>query len=328
MRMNGGFNMKELFGVPQIVDEARESAKKITKPGARPGMNWALTVLICLLLNFIGMGFASAPTIGLLFINMFRKNSGMETLEVSGTIMSALLHLFLIFTIIIFCVYVKFIEKRKIRTLGFVKKGAAVNYLIGAVAGFAIFSLGVLFCVVTGAVKISSGSDYNIGIILLALVAWLVQGMSEEVVCRGFLMTSIARRYSLTLGVIINSVLFGLLHILNSNFSILPCLNIILFGFFASLVFIKTGNIWMCGAIHALWNFVQGNFFGIQVSGQKLQDSIFVCEFVPGKDLINGGNFGLEGGLAISLVLLIGIMVMLFVPNRKKAEVADCGKQV
>ena len=78
-----------------------------------------------------------------------------------------------------------------------------------------------------------------------------------------------------------------------------------------------TGNIWMCSAVHSIWNFVQGNLYGIRVSGFDLMDTVLVSDTVPGKELINGGSFGLEGGLGVTAVLIAGIIVQLFIPNRR-----------
>ena len=70
-------------------------------------------------------------------------------------------------------------------------------------------------------------------------------------------------------------------------------MNLTLFGVFASVYFIKRGNIWGIGAIHSIWNFAQGHFYGIKVSGMDSSCSLLNSVFVDGKDLINGGNFGI-----------------------------------
>ena len=86
---------------------------------------------------------------------------------------------------------------------------------------------------------------------------------------------------------------------------------------------LRRGSIWMVGAIHSMWNFAQGNLVGIPVSGLRGSPSPLVAEMSEGgwRTLVNGGSFGLEGGLAVTAVLAVACAVVLFVPT-KKAEIA------
>ena len=77
-------------------------------------------------------------------------------------------------------------------------------------------------------------------------------------------------------------------------------------------VFLKTGNIWLVSALHTSWNFVQGNVFGVLVSGGTPSVSILSTAPTDLKDLINGGPFGLEGGIAVTIVVTIAILVTAF----------------
>ena len=211
-----------------------------------------------------------------------------------------------------FCVL---FEKRNPRKVGFSKGNFLKEYGIGIVAGFLLFSAAVLIAVLTGSVKLSVEGG---GIILIFFaIGFMIQGMAEEVLCRGYLMCSVVRRYPLWVGVIANSVVFAALHLLNAGISVLAFINLILYGVFASLYFIRRGNIWGIGAFHSVWNFVQGNFYGIQVSGNGKMTSVLASTFTEGREVINGGTFGLEGGLAVSIVLVIGIVLLYLEPWKK-----------
>ena len=180
-----------------------------------------------------------------------------------------------------------------------------------------MFSLAVGIGHLTGAITIAGSTDANVVTFILYCGAWIIQGMEEEVVCRGFLMTTLARRYSIPLAVIVNSVFFAAMHLLNPGIGILPFINLTLFGIFASLLFIKTNNIWVCSAVHSVWNLVQGNFYGISVSGNDQLSSFFRTTFVDGKELWNGGAFGLEGGLCVTIVLVLGCVIICLIPGKK-----------
>ena len=131
-------------------------------------------------------------------------------------------------------------------------------------------------------------------------------------------MISMARRYPIVVGILANSLIFGALHLANSGISVLAFVNLVLFGVFASLYFLRRGNIWGVAAFHTMWNLVQGNFYGIKVSGMEMQCSILQSAMTDGKELINGGEFGLEGGLAVTVVYTIGIVVLLLMKDKEK----------
>ncbi|MBO5303663.1 MAG: CPBP family intramembrane metalloprotease [Lachnospiraceae bacterium] len=220
--------------------------------------------------------------------------------------------------IIVTMLFCKFAQKRKMSSLGFVKKGAGKEYIKGVIAGFLLFSAAVLFCIVTGALKIEGLSDtFAIGTFLLYVFGFMIQGMAEEVLCRGYFMVSVGRRYSMLVAVIANSLAFAALHLFNAGIGVLPLINLTLFGIFASVCFIKTDNIWLVGAIHSVWNLVQGNVYGIKVSGMDTPCTIFTSAMTEGKDIIHGGAFGLEGGIAVTIVLVIGTVILLMYKKKE-----------
>ena len=139
----------------------------------------------------------------------------------------------------------------------------------------------------------------------------MLQGMSEEVLCRGYLMVSIGRRYSMWVAILSNSLIFAALHLLNDGISVLALINLVLYGVFASLYFIERGSIWGVAAFHSVWNLVQGNFWGLRVSGIVTECSVFQSTIADNRNIINGGDFGPEGGLAVTIVLAVGICALL-----------------
>ena len=96
------------------------------------------------------------------------------------------------------------------------------------------------------------------------------------------------------------------------GFQVLALLNLILFGIFESIYLLKTGNIWGISAIHSMWNFIQGNIYGFNVSGMAQSQSIFIFK-ISNCEIFSGGTFGLEGSLLTTIVLLSAInMVILY----------------
>ena len=98
--------------------------------------------------------------------------------------------------------------------------------------------------------------------LVLFLLGYLIQGMAEELLYRSYLMVTIARRYSMTVAVLISAVIGALPYAAGAVEAPLAFLNGMLFGIFAALYLIRRGNIWGIGAFHAAWSFVRDIVFG------------------------------------------------------------------
>ena len=189
--------------------------------------------------------------------------------------------------IVIVCLYCRFVEKRKLNTLDLKKKGAVLNYLKGMFFALVIFSVAYLICIVTKSITFD-GLTQNIPVVYIVgyFIGYMIQGMAEEVLCRGYLFVSLTRRYHVINSAIFSAIFFAMLHGMNVG-------------------------VWIVGAFHSVWNFVQGNLYGISVSGNKITSSIFTSTAADGgATVINGGTFGMEGGFAITIVLIIAIAVV------------------
>ena len=215
-------------------------------------------------------------------------------------------------------------ERRSLLSLGFVRQGALAEYGLGLAGGVVLFGSSVLLCMLCGVVTVErAATPPTAGVILLFFFGFLIQGMSEELLCRSFLMVSLSRGWPVWVGVMINALFFAVLHLGNSHVSAIALINIFLFGLFASLLTLRRGSIWMIGALHRMWNFAQGNLFGIPVSGIRGTPSPLVSTLTKGgvQELVNGGAFGLEGGLAVTAVLLAACILILFLPTKRSERV-------
>ncbi len=214
-------------------------------------------------------------------------------------------------------IYCRCIEKKPILSMGFVKRGAVPEYLMGMLIGAVMITLPAVVCALTGAATLTFDPSANPLIIVLFFLAFVLQGMGEEVLLRGYLLTTLSRRTNVWAAIIISSLMFSVMHIANANFGIIPFINITLFGIFAAVYMLKRGSIWGIGAIHSVWNFMQGNIFGFSVSGNPQMPTVFNCKLGDFGSILSGGEFGIEGGLGATIVLLIALLVILALPPKK-----------
>ena len=220
----------------------------------------------------------------------------------------------------LFIFWVKVIEKNSLSTLGFVKKNW-LKYLGWGIL-ISLLQMGVIALVYQvggiGTFELNELSLEPILFILGLFPFWLLQGGTEEVATRGWLLTRIAARTNLPLAIAISSSLFGILHMGNAGVTFLSVLNIILDGVLAGLLFIYTDSIWLVVAQHGTWNYVQGNLLGFQVSGTGADASIFSFTMGDGPDWLTGGEFGAEGSIITTLVLLLSVVMVYRLGERRE----------
>lgn len=260
-----------------------------------------------------------------LFLVMSRiygmTNSGIDMQNASALEAGFWMGLQLIFSFaliyLILWAWLKFFEKRPFHTMGFEAGDALNKYVRGFFFGLLMFGGSVAILALTGSVAFENGDPAKqgaaaLGGVVLVLAGWLVQGAAEEVLIRGWALPVIGARYKPWVGLLVSSLIFSLLHGLNPGLSAIALVNLALFGVFAGLYAIREGSLWGICAIHSVWNWVQGNFFGFEVSGTEAGGGTLLNLMETGADWLTGGPFGPEGGLAVTIVLMISIGLVMF----------------
>lgn len=228
---------------------------------------------------------------------------------------------------LILWIWLALFEKRRLRTIGLEWPGAIKKYFRGLVIGLIMFSASVGISALFGFITFERGEAGQQGLVVLAsvllvFVGWMVQGAAEEAITRGWLMPVIGARYSPLLGVIVSSIVFAIYHSLNPNLNPIAILNLLLFALFAALFALYEGSLWGIFSIHSVWNWAQGNLFGFEVSGTLPAGGTLFNLMEVGPDVITGGPFGPEGGLSVTLVLVISC-VLVWVVSQRQSEAAS-----
>ncbi|WP_105104852.1 CPBP family intramembrane glutamic endopeptidase [Streptococcus suis] len=208
-------------------------------------------------------------------------------------------------------IWARFVEKSPWLGLGMTKKGAFKDFILGWGIGAAMLITCVLLMWGFGAIRISSVqfSPQLFGEFLVLVLAWSVQGTTEELLTRGWMFSSLSAKHNIPVGILVSSLFFTFLHLGNDGLSLIPLLDLTLFAILACLVMLKTGNIWVISGIHAAWNCFQGNVFAFPVSGTQAGQAFIAVE-TSGPDWLSGGAFGVEGSI-ISLLIQAGMITWL-----------------
>ena len=217
---------------------------------------------------------------------------------------------------------VKVIEKRSLSSIGFNKNNWLKKYSLGFLIGLAMMSIIVLILFPFGYITVEKNPIQPVGIsaiasVLVILLGWIIQGATEEIVTRGWLLNILSTKYNIGVGLLISSTLFGLMHLTNPNVNYIAVINIILVGLFYGLYVIKTNDLWAVCGMHSAWNFAQGNIFGFKVSGLDVSVGSLIDLNLVGSDFVTGGIFGPEAGITATFILLASIGILLFIDKKR-----------
>ncbi len=281
-----------------------------------------LAVLMAIVFVFGGQFFGAIP---------YALMLGFDLLPSGATPVGGALNLLFFFALtlvptgLLLLLWVAVVEQRPVRTLGLEGPAWLKKLLRGFVGGAVLFSLIVLISAVFGWIDVQPQSNpipLLLFASLLTLPGWLLQSSLEELVMRGWLLPVIGAKRSVALGLLISSLLFAVLHLLNPGVSLLSTLNIALAGLMFALLVLWEGSIWGAFGLHSAWNWIQGSVYGFPVSGNIFQSPSVWKMIENGPDWLTGGPFGPEGGLIATLVLVGACLVLGWLIYRKERRSA------
>ncbi|MDR2629937.1 MAG: CPBP family intramembrane metalloprotease [Spirochaetaceae bacterium] len=211
----------------------------------------------------------------------------------------------------------KFIYKRSLTQMGLIKDGWLPVLLHGLAIGAVSASL-----VFTG--LILSGQAQVLGVrpekflsmnIIVDFLSVCVFMFSEELFCRGYIMTSLKTTRNKWVILLSSSVIFGIAHFMNPGMTILSLFNTSFIGLLFACMFVKSGKLWFPAGYHIAHNFMANEILGIATSGgvkQSQETTIFMTNITGSNELLTGGIHGPAGGFLMTGVILLGFFYVRF----------------
>lgn len=208
--------------------------------------------------------------------------------------------------------YVIKVEKRAVSELAFA--GALQEYSTGFVMGGLMVCISVAGIAALGGLRTLSLAPG--GILALPLLMHITVGLIEEMMTRVVFFRILQESVGSWLALLASGLLFGAMHLVNDNISVLGIANTAAAGVFLASAFLLTGRLWLCAALHAGWNFFQDGIFSLAVSGHEAKAGLLVTE-LSGPDWLTGGAFGIEGSAVDLVFLVLACSAMLLLAQRR-----------
>ncbi len=210
-------------------------------------------------------------------------------------------------------------DKRSIATLGIRKANIFTESAVGLLLGFFVVSFIALFGIISGAFTFGGFNRISVPVFVAYVFGFLIYAFSEELLIRGCYMVGVAKKSTPIYAIFSSAVFYALIYFMNFGTSFIAILNQFLFGIIAGLYVFKRGNIWGAVGFNFAVNFALKVVFGFNFEGNINSSSIFLVSSVKGFDSLNGGIFGAEAGLFMTLALFILFgLIIKFKQNEKE----------
>ncbi len=191
-----------------------------------------------------------------------------------------------------------------------------MGLLVGGVAVAGAFAVGY----VSGGYRLSlnapqgpaSGAHWLLVARTLAAsgVVFLLGAAAEEMLFRGYPFQTVLRSWPVWVALVPTSVPFALVHLNNPN--VVPgftAANTALAGAWLAVAYWRTRSLWFPLGLHWGWNWAQGAVLGSPVSGiTELTPDPLLRFADAGPAWLGGGPYGIEGGAACTLALILSIL--------------------
>jgi membrane protease YdiL (CAAX protease family) len=210
--------------------------------------------------------------------------------------------------------YGKLFEDLPARALGWgLHRGWLRDWLKGSVVGAASLMFATLVAAIFGGFTFSlnRASTFS-GVartLLLSAIIFILAAAAEEAIFRGYPLQTMARAKLAWLAIVLTSVIFSMGHLGNPN--VVPGFtfaNTALAGVWLALCYLRTRSLWFPLGVHWAWNWMMGAVIGLPVSGiDHLTPNPALRAVAVGPAWLTGGTYGIEGGAACTLALLVSM---------------------
>lgn len=141
------------------------------------------------------------------------------------------------------------------------------------------------------------------------LIMFTMAGAAEELIFRGYMLQALAEGSRRWFAAVLLSLVFAVVHLGNPDTTVVGIANIFLVGMVIAILYFQTLRLWLPIGYHLSWNWAHGWLWGFDVSGIELENTLLKAT-PNGHDLLTGGEFGLEGSI-LTTALIMGAGVWL-----------------
>ena len=250
-----------------------------------------------------------------LFLMMMQSNWFMETFKDRPLISIGVTVCMALAALVLYYAYGRIVEGREVTELS--TPGMGREWATGALIGAGLITGCVLILLGFGMYRIDG---LNPATFLIPAVALAISsGTFEELFFRGVIFKSVEDMVGSWIALILSSLVFGFVHLLNPAGTIVGAVYIsIEAGLLLAAAYLLTRRLWLAMGVHMAWNYTLSAIYSGVVSG-GVSDPGLIRGTFEGPELLTGGSFGLESSI-LALVLCTGAGIVMAVLARRRGH--------
>ncbi len=229
--------------------------------------------------------------------------------------------------------WVRWVEKRSLASAGFCGDQRRRKFLTGLATGISMMGAIVAAIALSGGYRVADlapafASPAALGWIVLLLAGFTVQASVEEFVFRGWLFSTVMRRWNMTAAFILSAAAFTFVHF-SPRTPLLVLVTTFVFAIFACAWVRRSNSIWGVMGWHVGWNWFGGTGFDVPITGLESGLPALVVKLVPvGPAWLNGAGEGPEGSVFTFALLAAAGLFLLLPASRRGRSGADANPEL
>ena len=193
-------------------------------------------------------------------------------------------------------------------------RGWLRDLAFGSLVGALSVGVATVFALAAGGFSFAPASAALWPVVLKTMAGagliFVVSAAAEEALFRGYPLQTALRAWPAWVALIPSSVMFAGVHLGNPNVARgFTFVNTALAGVWLAVAYLRTRSLWFPLGVHWAWNWTTGALLGLPVSGiTSITPAPLLRATDNGPAWLTGGAYGIEGGLACTLALIISTL--------------------
>jgi len=209
------------------------------------------------------------------------------------------------------------VESHRVAALGLpLTAGWARQFGLGSAIGASLVLVSVIPIVILGRLNFrTTVSPHNLARAALVIFVVLAGALAEELMFRGYPFQRLVEATGAARAIVVFSILFGAVHLMNPGASAWGLINTIVIGIFLAVAYLRTRALWLPWGFHFAWNLTMGLLIGLPVSGFRLFN-VVVHSTATGPKWLTGGGYGIEASATGALAIGVSLVIVWLLPLR------------
>ena len=281
-----------------------------------------LPLIILVVMQIIGFFLGMASVFIVSFISIIKHKTIDFEVFLSGTSSINLITytLILFFTILL----IKQNTRSKLSEIGINGENGIKYFCYGSLVGIVMATIVFLLLFFSNSILVEMNENIIYVDIFKVFVVFFVLALGDQILMRNYLLTFFTKIMGIKNSIISISFISVLIFLIAKGFKILDIktliflLNTFLAYILNSLIYYFYGNMWLVVGISTLNNFFETMVFGSKLDILYAINPLFKLRIIENTIILNGGNYGFEGGIFYTILYLIGVLFMLYKINSEK----------